>query len=815
MVPSGVGNQARLSIIELLKTQRYQFWCFGGAIKHPSYDPMQVDPTTFGDNNWIIQPVDGHGNKDLMRRTLVDFKPDVIVLFTDPRFFGWVWEMEDEIRRVCPIVYWHVWDNDPTPEFNRTIYEATDYIIPLSLKTHGILQDLKFPADRFSYVPHAEPADVFKPMSELECLEARAKTFGQFADREFIVMWNNRNARRKMTGDVMESVSLLADKVGRHRVVLLMHTAANDQEGQDIHSVAKKLGMEDILMLSETRVTPEQLNIMYNAADCVINISCFTAGTKVTTRDGFRDIDTLNVGDEVLTHRGRFRQVLKTFEHDHDGQLLKISATNCDPVYATDEHPFLAVKRSAVDFHISEHDNVNRLRELAKWTKASDLEVGDYLMSVENDLKEKEHTFDVWDSVKDDVIKTGQRYELFGDDIIYGHGPMKGGFVAKRYLKLDEDLAYILGEWVGDGATNTCMVSFNKLDTCPAALLAEKFERVFGVEAFITEEAKCLIVNSRNAAVYSKWITHVCGRYSEGKRIPSAVMAASNEIKRAFLAGYKMADGCTLTHPQYGTKVNRIRTISAALACDLREMLVSFGYCPSVKDEENTGSYKVGARIWTIEWRERKHGNNGSCRSWNDGKGVITRIYDIEVNKLEEPVKVYNIEVEEDNSYQVSSMIVHNCNEGFGLGTLEALYAGTPIVVNMTGGLQFQMGDWWCDQTDFSDQKRLDRLARSRKSTHNWWGVPVYPAARNLVGSQQVPYIYDDRVNNHDVANALLQVFKMGRTARKKLGLRAREWALEKFGMDAMAKGWDDALTKAMENHRQNRGKIGTRTAKI
>jgi glycosyltransferase involved in cell wall biosynthesis len=37
-------------------------------------------------------------------------------------------------------------------------------------------------------------------------------------------------------------------------------------------------------------------------------------------------------------------------------------------------------------------------------------------------------------------------------------------------------------------------------------------------------------------------------------------------------------------------------------------------------------------------------------------------------------------------------------NEGFGLGTLEAIFAGTPIVVNMTGGLQFQIGDWWCDQ---------------------------------------------------------------------------------------------------------------------
>jgi glycosyltransferase involved in cell wall biosynthesis len=167
--------------------------------------------------------------------------------------------------------------------------------------------------------------------------------------------------------------------------------------------------------------------------------------------------------------------------------------------------------------------------------------------------------------------------------------------------------------------------------------------------------------------------------------------------------------------------------------------------------------------------------------------------------------------------YNCADCVINiSSNEGFGLGTLEALYAGVPIVVNMTGGLQFQIGDWWCDQEDFSDQDHLTRLARNRKNSHRWWGVPVYPAARNRVGSQQVPYIYDDRVNDQQVADALEKVFRMGRKERRALGLRAREWAIETFGMKRMIDGWDEGLTKAMKRYDDLRGNIGaTRFAVI
>lgn len=105
-----------------MATGKYTFRCLGGAIKHPNYETTAVTP------DFIIKPVDNFGTPDILRNVLVNERPDAVLLFTDPRQFMWVWEMEDEIRQFCPITYWHVWDNDPYPDFNDVWYRSTDLI---------------------------------------------------------------------------------------------------------------------------------------------------------------------------------------------------------------------------------------------------------------------------------------------------------------------------------------------------------------------------------------------------------------------------------------------------------------------------------------------------------------------------------------------------------------------------------------------------------------------------------------------------------------------------------------------------------------
>ena len=108
--PSGVGTQTKYMIEALLKTGRYQFVCLGGAVQHKDYSPQKVDP--WGDD-WRIFPVDGYGNHEIIRSIMQKEKPDVLWFMTDPRFYGWLWEIENEVRVNVPMVYYHVWDNYP------------------------------------------------------------------------------------------------------------------------------------------------------------------------------------------------------------------------------------------------------------------------------------------------------------------------------------------------------------------------------------------------------------------------------------------------------------------------------------------------------------------------------------------------------------------------------------------------------------------------------------------------------------------------------------------------------------------------------
>ena len=79
--------------------------------------------------DFVIKPVDGFGNHEIIRNILINERPDAVLLFTDPRQFFWLWDIEDEIHQICPITYWHVWDNDPYPDqgwfsLNRGTWKA-------------------------------------------------------------------------------------------------------------------------------------------------------------------------------------------------------------------------------------------------------------------------------------------------------------------------------------------------------------------------------------------------------------------------------------------------------------------------------------------------------------------------------------------------------------------------------------------------------------------------------------------------------------------------------------------------------------------
>ena len=201
--PSGVGTQTKYMIQAMLATGIYRFVCLGGAMKHPDYNPIQVTPWN---EDWLIFPVDGYGNQDMVRSFLNHHKPDILWFMTDPRFYGWLWEMENEIRSVCPMIYYHVWDNYPYPKFNKRWYDSNDVIVTISKVTSDIVRTVA-PEVEEHYLPHAVDMDTFKKLDPAEVLSFKKQSFQHLGadsnDDRMVFFWNNRNARRKMSGNVI------------------------------------------------------------------------------------------------------------------------------------------------------------------------------------------------------------------------------------------------------------------------------------------------------------------------------------------------------------------------------------------------------------------------------------------------------------------------------------------------------------------------------------------------------------------------------------------------------------------------------------
>lgn len=303
LAPSGVGVQARFLIEGLIKTGKYSFRCLGGAIKHANYDTIAVNP------DFVIKPVDGFGNKDMLRSILYAERPDGILLFTDPRQFIWVWEMADEIRQICPITYWHVWDNDPYPKFNFPWYESTDLINCLSHKTYELVKP-NFP-DKTHYIPHAFPKNVYFPIPQEQVNQLRKQHFGDRADW-FKVLWVNRNATRKMPADLMDAWKMFLDKLekeqGHRKAILIMHTEPTDPEGPNLLAVSEQLGLQNNVWFSTQRLQFNEMNILHNITDSCVNISKnegFGLSTMISMMCG-KPIIALKTGGmtrQVVDHR--------------------------------------------------------------------------------------------------------------------------------------------------------------------------------------------------------------------------------------------------------------------------------------------------------------------------------------------------------------------------------------------------------------------------------------------------------------------------------------------------------------------------------
>jgi len=268
LAPSGVGIQSRLFIESLLNTDRYEFVTLAGAHQHEDYTPVQTEQ--YGDK-WKIYPIEGYGNPEVLRSIMRTEKPDIVWLMTDPRWWTWLWQIEDEIRPLAPIVYYHVWDNYPVPKFNEKYYRSNDVVVSISKVTEDIVNKVA-PDVQHLRIHHTVDESVFKPLDAKEVEKFRLEHIGE-TDR-VLFFWNNRNHRRKQPTTLLWWFKEFAEEVGKENVALLFHSDPKEPVGSDIEHNLTRLGLDNgEVMISPLKYSEDKMAMLYNMADCTINIS--------------------------------------------------------------------------------------------------------------------------------------------------------------------------------------------------------------------------------------------------------------------------------------------------------------------------------------------------------------------------------------------------------------------------------------------------------------------------------------------------------------------------------------------------------------
>ena len=284
---SGIATMSKALVMGTV--HKYDWFQVGAAINHPEkgkiLDVSQdiSNRTGVSDASVKILPWTGYGDQALIRQVMNSEKPDMIIHFTDPRYWTWLYEMEHEVRENIPLGFYAIWDDLPDPLYNRNYYESCDWIGCISRQTYGIVSRLtsldtkptwKPHSDwQVSYVPHGINSNEYKPVDVTESF--KSEIFGG-KEYDFIFFWSNRNIRRKQPSDVIMAFKDFCNRIGEEKaskVCLVMHTQPIDQNGTNLREVHSTLAPECNVIFSDKRRSIEELNMLYNMADCTINIA--------------------------------------------------------------------------------------------------------------------------------------------------------------------------------------------------------------------------------------------------------------------------------------------------------------------------------------------------------------------------------------------------------------------------------------------------------------------------------------------------------------------------------------------------------------
>ncbi|HLA47520.1 MAG TPA: ribonucleotide reductase N-terminal alpha domain-containing protein [Thermoplasmata archaeon] len=429
-----------------------------------------------------------------------------------------------------------------------------------------------------------------------------------------------RYLRKEETGKVIETPKELFWRVAWNLAEADRLYGASDAE---ILEAAK----EFYRVMANLEFLPNSPTLMNAGLELQQLSACFAAGTAVSTIAGPKPVEEIVVGDLVLTHQGRYRRVVATMHREAPVHRIKIH--RLPAMFATEEHPFLTPDG---------------------WVKARDL-MGRHVRvgGAAEPVTRTEIEFE--GEVEGDLVhrrKAGRSEMSLARHRVLGTRSLQIKPVKAR-VQLDEEIGWFFGMYLAEGEINpklravrfTLGLHEEAIAAQLMAILRERFALDSEITHVVNAPTSWLSVRV-HSKIFCEWLAGEFDRGFASKKLPEWIHATPPEFRAGLLRGVADGDGTHVNANQ-----TRVTLSNEPLVRQLFELAVGLGKTPAMKPVYMPRA--ATARPWSITI-------GGRPMYVREGAYLVES-----VEPVEGVTTVYNLEVEEDNTYVANGVIVHNC----------------------------------------------------------------------------------------------------------------------------------------------------------
>jgi len=392
-------------------------------------------------------------------------------------------------------------------------------------------------------------------------------------------------------------------------------------------------------------IDPETTKAAISEETCISCGICLPAGVPISTDSGIVPIDKITVGTRALTHQGRYRAVTNVQTRMYDGRLYRIRITGQpDPLEVTEEHPILAVIRRP----IKGGRRLEKSTGVLRWVRPAELKAGDYLVKP----RIHETAQDSWDVPIPMVLSRG-RYPQWSEQLIS--------------LPLTPDLGRLVGYYLAEGSADDrrLVFSFHEKEQNYRNDVRHVIRKGFGLRGYETKNTGL----GRNVRYDSAVLARVfgsLGKKCDQKHVPPVFMTAPKAVRKELVRGLWRGDG----HRDFHRNYFGIVTTSPHLAYQTQEILAGLGIAAGVTARSPSGKRRAYylhvtaefsqqmATLLQVEFSDTR--NRKASHYLVDDDFAYASIRAIEIRRAE-GLQVFNLEVEEDQTYTAAGEVVHNC----------------------------------------------------------------------------------------------------------------------------------------------------------